>query len=208
MKNIYKIITSTLICFIIILWSILFTVNFKPIYYFSIDKFQIQNTSSLEKNEIKNNYNYLIDYLMYPNNNELDLPSFSSSKEGIMHFIDVKTIFQNITTNFYIFYLGFLWMYFLLLNKNLINTKETLKLSSTFLLSLMGAIVLVYMNFQKGFDIFHKLIFKNDYWMFSPEKDPIINILPESFFALCLFFILLLISINSIIMLIFSKKLN
>lgn len=208
MKTIYKTIISTLICLIVILWSILFTINFRPIYYFCIDKFEISKASSLEKIEIKNNYDYLIDYLVYSDNNELNLPSFSSSKEGIQHFIDVKTIFQSITTVFYIFYFGFLWIYLLLLNKKIIIIRETLKLSSAFLLSFMGTIALIFINFQKFFDIFHKIIFKNNYWIFSPEKDPIINILPENFFALCFFFILLLISINSIIMLIFSKKTN
>ena len=28
----------------------------------------------------------------------------------------------------------------------------------------------------------HKLLFTNDYWIFDPAKDPVINILPDSVF--------------------------
>ena len=37
-------------------------------------------------------------------------------------------------------------------------------------------------NFEKSFVLFHKLLFSNDYWVFDPEKDPIILMLPEEFF--------------------------
>ncbi|WP_171011320.1 TIGR01906 family membrane protein [Haloimpatiens lingqiaonensis] len=208
MKNIYKIIVSILMCAIIILWSILFTIKFKHIYYFSIDKFKIHSDSSLEKYEIKNNYNYLIDYLTSNNTSEFKLPTLSSSPEGTHHFIEVKNIFYFIKTAFYVCYFSFICISLFLLSKGIRILKEALKLSSIFLLSLIGSICFSFINFQKSFDIFHNIMFKNDYWMFYPEKDPIINILPEGFFALCFFFILLLIFINSIIMLIFSRNSN
>ncbi len=42
----------------------------------------------------------------------------------------------------------------------------------------------ILLNFEKSFIIFHKLLFRNDYWVFNPNLDPVINILPEEFFSL------------------------
>jgi integral membrane protein (TIGR01906 family) len=50
-------------------------------------------------------------------------------------------------------------------------------------------------NFSKAFYVFHKIFFRNDYWIFDPNKDPIINALPEELFMIeaALIIILLLI---------------
>ena len=50
-----------------------------------------------------------------------------------------------------------------------------------FPIALMLPIVI---NFEKSFVIFHKLLFSNDYWVFDPEKDPIILMLPEEFLCM------------------------
>ena len=42
----------------------------------------------------------------------------------------------------------------------------------------------IVINFEKSFVIFHKLLFSNDYWVFDPEKDPIILMLPEEFLCM------------------------
>ena len=48
-------------------------------------------------------------------------------------------------------------------------------------------------NFDRFFVMFHGVFFNNDAWIFNPATDPIINVLPETFFLHCfiLFFILL-----------------
>ncbi|NFG14547.1 TIGR01906 family membrane protein, partial [Clostridium botulinum] len=64
---------------------------------------------------------------------------------------------------------------------------------STIIIPLLLIIPLI-LNFDKGFTFFHKIFFSNDYWLFDPNKDPIINLLPETFFfhsvLLILFFIM------------------
>ena len=40
----------------------------------------------------------------------------------------------------------------------------------------------IVINFEDTFVVFHKLMFSNDYWIFDPRLDPVINILPEEFF--------------------------
>lgn len=42
--------------------------------------------------------------------------------------------------------------------------------------------VLMWQNFNRCFIIFHKIFFDNDLWMFDPETDYMIRMLPEGFF--------------------------
>ena len=41
------------------------------------------------------------------------------------------------------------------------------------------------MNWSKVFLTFHKIFFRNNYWMFDPASDPVILILPDAFFLQC-----------------------
>lgn len=45
------------------------------------------------------------------------------------------------------------------------------------------------------FVAFHQLVFRNDYWLFDPATDPIIDLLPDSYFFRCLVCIVLLLLI-------------
>ena len=52
-------------------------------------------------------------------------------------------------------------------------------------------------GFERFFIYFHQILFRNTDWLFDPATDPIINVLPESFFMQCflLFFALLLLNL-------------
>lgn len=45
-------------------------------------------------------------------------------------------------------------------------------------------------NWDKAFVTFHHIFFNNDYWIFDPVKDPVITILPDTFFLHCAVMIL------------------
>ncbi|MHB8131340.1 MAG: lipoprotein intramolecular transacylase Lit, partial [Mobilitalea sp.] len=49
---------------------------------------------------------------------------------------------------------------------------------------------------------------KNDYWLFDPSTDPVITILPDTFFLHCALLIILIVLVFSIIFLVtyFWKK--
>lgn len=53
-----------------------------------------------------------------------------------------------------------------------------------FMLILFPTLLLttIMINFDATFVTFHKMLFRNNYWQFDPELDPIIQILPEEFF--------------------------
>ena len=45
-------------------------------------------------------------------------------------------------------------------------------------------VVAIAIDFSKAFILFHKIIFNNDYWIFDPSTDPVINALPEELFMI------------------------
>ena len=53
--------------------------------------------------------------------------------------------------------------------------------------------IIFIIDFDSAFTAFHKIFFNNDYWIFNPRLDQIINILPQEFFYHCAVLILSLI---------------
>ena len=174
--------------------AVVLVLHLRTIYYFDIEFLSLEETSGLSAEEIRENYDALIDYnLIYQGVEELELPSFPMSREGEIHFEEVKRIFTAIQ---YLFLVTGILTVFGLLRKIPRRDFGSLKLMS--LLSLLFPVVLgvvAALDWEQFFVRFHHVFFSNDYWVFNPITDPVIRILPDAFFAHCaaavLFFILL-----------------
>ena len=196
MKKIINVISSVIFSVLIISAIIKFTVGFKQLYYFDIDYLNIPILSGLSKEEIKNNYDYMIDYNLDKESREFELPSIKSSENGKIHFEEVRNIFQVLNKIFNISLIfSIIILIINILNKNIRFFKTTSKTLIVIPLILMAPIIL---NFDGSFVLFHKLMFNNDYWIFDPTLDPVINILPEEFFFHSGMMILILIIIASL----------
>lgn len=203
MKKFLNILFSICISVVIIVGVINFTVGFKQLYYFDIDYLNISELSGLPKDDIKLNYDYLIDYNLNKNVSEFELPTLKSSPEGKIHFEEVRNIFQNINKLAKI--LMIVSLVGIILNAKNKNIKILKTTSITLIIMPLLLAIPVLLNFEKSFIIFHKLLFRNDYWIFSPDLDPVINMLPEEFFFHAGVMILMLILLVSILLLIMYK---
>lgn len=203
MKKFLNILFSICISVVIIVGVINFTVGFKQLYYFDIDYLNISELSGLSKDDIKLNYDYLIDYNLNKNVSEFKLPTLKSSPEGKIHFEEVRNIFQNINKLAKI--LMIVSLVGIILNAKNKNIKILKTTSITLIIMPLLLAIPVLLNFEKSFIIFHKLLFRNDYWIFSPDLDPVINMLPEEFFFHSGVMILMLILLVSILFLVMYK---
>lgn len=178
-KNI-TVIFSVIFSVLIITSIVKFTVGFKQLYYFDIDYLNISALSGLSKEDIKKNYDYMIDYNLDKNKKEFELPSIKYSENGKFHFEEVRDIFQILNKIFNIsLLLSVIGLVINILNKNI----EFLKITSRALILIPLILILpIVVNFDGSFVLFHKIMFNNDYWIFDPNLDPVINILPEEFF--------------------------
>ncbi|UXZ08968.1 TIGR01906 family membrane protein [Clostridium perfringens] len=180
-------------------------INISPVLYSLFIKLnRIPNYNNLSDEEILNDYNNIIHYLNSPSEEVLKFKNFKISPIGEFHFLEVKEIFSSI----YLIGLACLILGIILfiLSKKF-KLKISLKAFNIFfyevLFIFLSLILSFYLNFSKVFTIFHKIFFNNDYWIFDPKKDPIINVLPESYFLFLAIFILFLVMIFSIISKIF-----
>ncbi|MGX9755083.1 TIGR01906 family membrane protein [Clostridioides difficile] len=203
MKKFLNIIFSVCISLVIIVSVINFTVGFKQLYYFDIDYLNISELSGLSKDNIKLNYDYLIDYNLSKDVSEFKLPTLKSSSEGKIHFEEVRNIFQNINKiSQLLMIISLVGIILSIKNKNIKLLKTT---SMTLIIMPVVLALPILLNFEKSFIIFHKLLFRNDYWIFNPDLDPVINMLPEEFFFHAGMMILALILAASILIFVIYK---
>lgn len=186
------------VALIIIILSVKITLNFKPLYYYDIKELNIITNTSLNENEIKSAYDYLIKYVNSNQKEDFKIPNLPSSKEGSIHFKEVKNIFIKLNyilyVSLFVFILGLLYSY-----KK--RNYDFLRLGSILTIIFPIALAIPFgINFNKSFNTFHQIFFSNDYWIFDPKLDPVINILPEEFFFHCAIVILLLIALGSILL--------
>lgn len=163
--------------------GLVITINFRPLYYWDIDFLKIEEFSGYDKETILLNYNVLIDYCSPFFSGSLKFPSLALSASGLQHFEEVKSIFN------VFFYLGFACFLILLPT---IFYKYKKKDNHYLLVSSLTSIILPVIvgggcaiNFDKAFVIFHKIFFRNDYWLFDWDTDQVIRILPDTFFLHC-----------------------
>lgn len=177
------------ICFFLALVGIglAIAINFRPLYYGSIGWFNIEETSGLSREEIILNYDALIDYCSPFCFGELCFPTLKASVSGLSHFAEVKVMFN------VVYILGFISLIVTICGfvsryrEREIRHLKVCSITSMVIpaILLLGCII----NFDGLFILFHKIAFRNEDWMFDPEQDPVINILPEEFFMLCLIII-------------------
>ncbi|CAM4277224.1 hypothetical protein AT575_04370 [Streptococcus penaeicida] len=173
--------------------SVLLTIYLAWLFYpIEVDLLKITKVVFMTKKSILYNFNGLMDYLTNPLVKSLKFASFTASKAGLAHFADVKGLFHLAQALFILCSLPALPF----LSKNI--KAKTLGLYRRYLglaiiLPLAVAIMALLIGFDNFFVLFHHILFAGkDNWSFDPLTDPIIWILPETFFMHCfiLFFVL------------------
>ena len=188
-----KILTGLLAFFIAILiitFSIGLPIYFRPFYYLQVDLLDIPAYSGADKDTIIEAYDELLDYLTIPGN-EFKTGDFKYSESGKSHFVDCKVLFD---LNAYAFLISLVCIAALII----LNKKGVFELWRPFGMNIafssgaytLGGFVVIgglaALNFDKAFEIFHKIFFPGkDNWLFSWYEDEIIRILPQDFFMNC-----------------------
>lgn len=185
------------------LFSVLLVTAFKPLYYLDIKRLNISKSSGWDPVLIKENYNYIIDYLSNSKSGSFTLPGMNSSEHGRIHFEEVKVLYSALGIICVIS--GIFALFSTLRPKQ--YRKKVRKISGISLIILPVFLGILFLaNFDKYFNIFHKIVFKNDFWLFNPNTDPVIRILPEEFFMHCAILISALMLFSGLILIYTSKQ--
>ena len=198
------------ICFAIMLLAagLALAINLRPLYYLNIEWFDLVEESGLNAVVIKENYNALIDYCSPFYRGDLVFPSLRASESGLSHFAECKQIFNIIYLAGAISLVVVIISFILKKRSNQYKYLRTCAITTLILPVLVGGAALI--NFEAIFYLFHRLVFSNDDWLFDPVTDPIINLLPESYFLECALIIIGVMVIGAVIVLItyFVRKKN
>lgn len=180
-------------------------VNFRPLYYWNIDNYGLEEVSGLDRETIIENYDALIDYCSPFYFGELHFPTLKSSLSGLSHFAEVKVLFN-------IFYITGL-VSIILVTVGFITRHRDRVISHLKMCAIVSVVipiilvVICIIDFDALFIAFHKIAFNNNDWIFDPSQDPVINILPEDFFMLCLIVIAFTVIIGAVtVFIIYLKK--
>ena len=206
MKKLFNTFISFSLAIFIITGSVILGLRCKNIYYNDISNLNISDMSGFTDEEIMLNYDYLIDYNLNNSVEEFNLPTIKYSKEGKIHFEEVRNIFQFTKRVCLIsFLISLVGVIISIKNKNIkfLNTNSIMSIG----LIIITAIPLL-INFNYFFIKFHEIVFSNDYWIFDPDKDPVINMLPEEVFFHIGLFILVLILLGSILLQLLYRVIN
>lgn len=168
----------TVVCFIAAISIALFiVVNISPLFI-TIP----QKALGLSSGEINGDYWRIIAFLQLPWSQQLKLHDIPITCSAIRHFGDVRRLF--LVNELLMVVASFLSLKGLTREKRQAQLwRLNLPFQMVIFVILFGGFMLV-TNFDVSFIQFHYLLFSNMDWVFSPQSNPIILLMPQSFFAL------------------------
>ncbi len=182
-----------------ILSGIMLTILISPlIHRLDVNHYRLDLYSGLSKEEIACNFSSLANYLWIFNREPLALESFVMSTNGAVHFAEVKNIVDALQILWLITGIGGgTGAYFEIKQQDFAFLKRTAILM---ILVPLAIGITASLNFGAAFVTFHRLFFRNDYWIFDVRTDPVISILPEQFFMHGFFAIVLIVVLCALLL--------
>lgn len=178
--------------------GLIIAINLRFLYYADIKWFNLEEKTGLSYQTIKENYNALIDYCSPFYQGKLVFPSLAASASGLSHFAEVKVIFNFFYIMFAVTTVALIAI--IIIKHKRQNYRFYLVSSITSIVLPVITLAACAIDFETTFYIFHKIFFRNDDWMFDPNTDPIILLLPESYFLQGALIIAAIILLGSLIL--------
>ena len=174
------------------------------VYGRAIDTFRLTEVSGLSKERLMENYRILIEYNTPFGPKELSLPDFPMSETGAVHFAEVRTLFLAFACAIPILLVLFLLLLFKARMREDYRFLRNGALLSLLLPLSLGALCAT--DWEDTFVKFHEIVFRNDYWIFNARTDPVITVLPDTFFLWMAVLILLFITLQAVLLLLWYRR--
>ena len=184
----------------------------RPFYYAHIGPLGLEERTGLTRDEIKTAYDEMLDYCL--GGEEFSTGVLRWSESGKSHFTDVRFLFR-LDLDVLIFALGLLGAMFIVSHSPRRQQRPAPLLGrgpAFWAGAGLGAVFLVVgalaaLDFDRAFVVFHALFFPGkDNWLFDPNQDQIINILPQEFFRNCAILILAILVAGCIALIAFDVR--
>ncbi len=151
-------------------------------YRVDVDALNIPASSGYTREVALRNYDAVMEFLAPFSDAEFSLPDLAFSETGAFHFEECRAIFNGV----YAAGAASLALLVLVALKMRGRGGGWLRLSAAVTLAVPCALLAaVAVDFDRAFVLFHKVFFNNDFWYFDSATDPIILLLPQTFFLHC-----------------------
>ena len=176
----------------------------RPFYYAHIGPMELCQRTGLTEGEIKTAFDEMMDYCL--GGEEFSTGVLRWSESGRSHFDDVRKLFL---LDLWALGIGAVVLAVLLIAIRLSGWRPGRILGrgpSFWAGAGLGGLFLVIgglaaLDFDRAFVVFHTLFFPGkDNWVFDPDTDQIINILPQNFFMHCAILILAILILGCVIL--------
>lgn len=205
MKNKFSDYIGITSIFLFILTAIIsITILATPIYEFSLNYLEIPQRVGMTYNQIMENYYTVLRYLHFPWIDTLVFPDFPVSANGAFHFWEVKRLFY---INYAVLFVSGILSFFYV--RKIKRTGSWWRLVGPFKIAIFVPFLLLLIlaiDFDWMFVMFHNILFNNDAWIFNAATDPIITVLPQEFFMYTFIFAFILIEASFIGGYFFTKR--
>lgn len=186
LKRAIFVIFAVALVFLVLTVSIGLPIYLRPFYYAHIDALELDQASGFTKDQIRTAYDEVLDYLTLPDK-PFGTGEIAHSQEGAAHFADCKVLFDLnawVLVGSALVVLGILLVRKRCKLPSLRPAAFWAGVSALTLPIVVGT--LAAMDFDRAFVIFHQIFFPGkDNWIFNYYTDPIIQILPQTFFMNC-----------------------
>ena len=194
-------VAAVLIAVLVISASVTATLFDRPAYKRFQEKTGLPGAVGISEEELLENYSALIDYNSIFFTGPLAFPTFQMSEAGRIHFEEVKAIFSYFQIMSIVSALLLALCCLILLIRRQ-SIAYLLRAGGILSLVIPAVVVLVMaaVGWDRFFVIFHEVFFNNDFWVFDAQTDPVILILPDSFFLNCLVRIVVCIVVSAVLL--------
>ncbi len=174
-------------CFLFLLTAAIgLPIYIRPFYYAHIGYYDLEAVSGYSEPEIRQAYDQVLDYLTIPGR-EFGTGVLPHSPSGADHFADCKGLFLlsgGILLASGAVLLWLLWRRqgpYRLGNRSAFFWAAVLAVAAPVCIGLLAAL-----DFERAFVVFHAICFPGkSNWLFHPDTDPIILVMPMEFFRNC-----------------------
>lgn len=207
-SKILSLLWAVLAALVLLTGAIAVPILCRSFYYAHIDALDLTERIGLSETEIRRAYDEMMDYCV--GGDTFSTGILPHSQEGASHFADVRGLFL-LDLRLLAVSVGACVVLFVLTRLAKRRCAPILGrgpgfwagagLGGTF--AVVGC--LAALDFNQAFIIFHQLFFPGqDNWIFDPNTDPIIFILPQEFFRNCALLILGLLLVGCILMIVWD----
>ncbi|MCL2603055.1 MAG: TIGR01906 family membrane protein [Defluviitaleaceae bacterium] len=193
---------ALLLLVLIVCQSIIIPTFFMPFFRYQYTKNEIARHMQMEFGELMHVTGELLDYMRGRRDNlqgiratvageergpaEEGLREFFDCREEVIHMEDVRVLYDRLyivrNTAFWGLLALFLAMVLLRYRALYLLARCSREVMAGFLGLGLIFVGIVALDFDRAFEVFHLILFDNDYWVLNPSQSLLINMVPIEFF--------------------------